>query len=412
MRVLLIILLSLFIAPVARGQALSAELTTHLPPIPGNVNIHGPWDAIYPTSTVPVIVPPVMSTGPMSLRFGPMTQISAQTGVGATSITVQAQSLNLVPVVPQQTLCPHGRPCQILFASNPMGSPYQLESFTVDLLSPVPDPEGGCVNVSGTYAGQMTANSNPGSGGDFMALPQTPYVQHPIPPEGSPPPLPERYQLFGPSAARFASPGLLTFRVCGELPEARTGQLAYQITQAGLEWSWEAAGRWQISIQDNGYHGSGHYAVARHVERNNTHTGLLLSMAEGDVGQLHMEVERVNDPNEESLYEFDPENNPPPRAIAYRLSFQPGPGLAESYTLYFDEPAGLAHDTGRVNRQEVNNPAALSLSYLFREYHAGGTVVELPVTPYGPEQHVPLAQGASGQPGTVELAFGWELPEE
>jgi hypothetical protein len=411
MRLVLIILSSLC-ASAAHAQTLSAELTTYLPPLPGTTQIHGPWDAVYTTSTGAVIVPPAMTSAPLSMDFGPLARITASTGVGATSITVQAQTLNLAPGVSQQTICPHGRPCQILASLNPLGSPYQLDSFTVDLLAPVPDPEGGCVNVSGTYAGQMTANSSPGAGGEFLALPQAPYIQHPIPPEGPPAPMPERYQFLGPNAANFLSPGLLTFRVCGEVPEARTGQLDYQMAQEGTDWSWDATGVWQITIQDNGYHGSGHFAVARHVQHDNTKSGLLLTIAEGGVGQLHMPVERVNDPGEESLYEMDPENNPPPRAIAYRLTFQPGPGLAARYTLYFDEPSGLPHDTGQINDLEANNPAALGLSYLFREYHAGGTVVELPVTPYGAEQHAPVAQGAPGQPGGVELSFSWDLPEE
>jgi len=412
MRIAPICLAAAMLAAPASAQTLSARLVTPLHPLPTLNDVTGPLNAIYPTSLGPVAVPTLTLPNMLSHRMGPLAQISAGTGVGATTITVPPQALPLMLESPQQTQCGFGRTCQILMSAAPLGSAYTLDSFTVVLHAPVPDPAGGCVTVTGIFGHPVTAQAPAGSPEEFTALPLIPFPGPPNPPEGPPAPMPETYMLAGPATAQFVAPGTVRFEVCGEVPAPRTGLLDYSMEQLGSSWGLSVSGRWTVAVQDNGYLGSGHHAWLHHQTLTTTPDGTLIHVADGSMGQLHLSVERIDDPGQEGLYEQDPAQNPPPEAIAYALSFEPEPGLAQKWTLHFEEPGDLPYSTGQINQQEINHPGAIALSYFFREYMAGPNLIEVPVTGNMAESHQPIAMGAPGQPGGLSLELSWELPGE
>lgn len=405
-----LVFLVLALAPPVSGQTLTARLITPLEPMPGAIEIDGPYGAVYPTSLGPIVVPQTITPVNEAWSLGPLANITATTGFGATAITVPAQPLPMRLDYPIQYACSGGRQCHVIHMDPVMGLDFQLDSFTVTLFDPVPDPEGGCVVVRGQLNTQITAQNSSGLV-EILAQPTTPAFIGPPPPEGYPPPVPETYRINPPHTARFIPPGLVRFEVCGDVPEPQRGLLNYRIRQVGSDWAWTATGQWEITVQDNGPSGGGHYALLRHVSVQNEIDGLLVSIAPGQVGWLHGPIVRVNDPQQEALHEMDPANNPPPEAIAYRFSFDPGPDLADRYTLFFAEPEGLPHSTGRINEQAVNNPAALALSYFFRENIWGPNSVDFPVTQYGPEETAPVdLSGPGGM--ALELWYSWQIPVE
>ncbi len=411
MRIAPICLAAALLAAPAHAQSLSARLVTPLLPLPAATDVTGPLNAVYSTSLGPIHVAPLTLPNMLSHGMGPLAQITASTGVGATSISVPPQAVPLILQSPQQTQCGYTRTCQILTSAAPLGTDYTLDAFTVVLHAPVPDPAGGCVTVTGSLGQPITAQTAAGSMEEFTALPLTPFPVSPMPPEGPPSPMPETYLLAGPATAQFAPPGTVQFEVCGEV-STRTGLLDYTMEQSGSSWDLTVSGRWTVEIQDNGYLGSGHHAWLHYQTLTTTPEGTLIHVAAGSMGQLHLPVARVDDPGQVALYELDPDDNPPPEAIAYRLSFTPDAGLAQKWTLHFEEPDGLPHSTGQINQQEINHPGAIALSYFFREYMAGPNLIELPVTGNTAETSQPVAVGAPGHPGGLSLEISWELPEE
>lgn len=395
------------IAP-AQSQTLTARLVTPLQPVPATISLTGPH---APDLLAGYGIAPQDRPYSLNRRPGPMLSITAMTGVGATSITVPSQAVPLVLQEWGPLTCPDMRSC-VLLPDNPFGDTFELNSFTVELTDPVPDPEGGCVMVRGTLIEQVTAQRPVGSLQMVRLQPLAPPAGPPLIPEPVLTWAPEDYQMPMFETASFLPPGTVRFEVCGDVPDAHTGQLNYTMVQRGNDWSWQSSGEWQITIQDNGYHGAGHSAVARHLGGSDSFGGLLLNVVPGSTGTLTLTVDPVYDPGEESRYEFDPEAHDPPEAIAYRLGFEGRPDLAGKHLLVFDEPPGLPHSTGRLNTQESNNPSALALSYFFREYLAAGNSAEVPVTPYGPEEIVPVDHGGAGQPFALSLEMSWQLEIE
>lgn len=396
--------------PGAFAQALSVRLLNTLEPMPGNmIDLYGP---VGSPVTDYYGLPPVTQPYALNYRPGPLVEIRATTGAGATQITIPAQTLPLVLQEWGPLSCPGPRPCLLLQDVDPLGESFQLDSFTVMLDEPVPDPEGGCIVVRGGYAQPVTAQRPPGAGTRRLQ----PLSPPPLPPltPGAPPlsPVLETYQLPVIQSAEFLPPGVARFEVCGDVPDAQTGHLSYVSRQAGGDWEWEARGTWVISIQDNGYHGQGHSGQARHVSGDDTPGGLLLQVIRGSVGTVPLAVTPVWNAHQEALYLQDPANNPPPRAEAYSVGFAPDPGLASKTMLVFSEPSGLPHTTGQTNTLEVNQPAVLALSYFMREYLDGPASAELPVTGPDGETRDPVRHGGAGQPYELTLELTWTLDVE
>lgn len=392
----------------AHAQNLTARLLTPLEPAPGMITLMGPHS---PELAAYYGIAPQNRPYNLNRRTGPFLNIMAMTGVGATSISVPGQTIPLILQEWGQLTCPNLRPCMLL-ALDPVGDTFELTEFTVDLYEPVPDPDGGCVIVSGTLTQTLTAQRPIGAPQMVMLQPLAPPQTPPILP--NPPAMlaPEDYQLPMFESVNFLPPGIARFEVCGDVPDAHTGQLTYAMTQRGNDWSWQSSGEWQITIQDNGYHGAGHSAVARHLGGSDSFEGLLVNIVPGSTGTLNLTVEPVYDSFAETQYEFDPESNDPPEAIAYRLGFEGRPDLAGKHLLIFSEPPGLPHATGRLNTQESNNPSALALSYFFREFLTAGNEAEVPVT-YSQAMTIdPVDFGGMGQPFELSLDLSWRLDTE
>lgn len=410
MRIRLAACLAVLSAAGAEAQSLSVELLTHLSGQAETNLVLGPVDMIYVTPDGSAPVPPVPMSTPLTFEQWSYPPITAETGQGATQITFPAQSVQLLPASNQMITCPYARPCTLLHANPPNGIEFQLAAFTVMLTEPVPDPEGGCRTLDGYMSDDLTAQALGGAPLEFSAIPP---VSPPLP---LPPPSQlvagqlERHLVQPPVNARFSPLFNARVRVCGDVPDPREGVLTYQVIQRGSTWSWTSSGRWNFSIQDNGAAGAGHYATVQHTLLSDSFEGTLINVAPGPVGMLQGAVERINDPAQEALWELDPASHPGPDAIGYRMSFDPDPGLALKSVLRFSEPPGLPNATGRINTLEVNNSAAIALSYFFREV-AVGFEAELDVTPYGPEEYVPVAHGGPGAPFQLEISFSWELPE-
>jgi len=235
MRIVLALVLMLTGMP-ALAQDLTVRLITPLEPMPGGmVELYGPLGS--PVTASHGILP-TLESYPINFRSGPLAEIRATTGAGAMQITIPDQALPLVMQSWGQLICPGGRPC-LLLPTDPLGESFQLNSFSIALNAPVPDPEGSCLIVSGTVTSPVTAERPPGYAGTLTLQPLIPPPGEPLVP-GTPVPAPvaETYQRPVTQTAHFMPPGSVDLEICGDVPDARVGRLAYTVREAGNGWSW------------------------------------------------------------------------------------------------------------------------------------------------------------------------------
>lgn len=366
----------------ALGQSLSVQLQTMPEAIPGPAHMVGPLDVAYPSEDGAQI--PAALSFPTIFEQAVMSgyALTTATELGATAITFPAQSISLLPPQGQIFPCSHGRACTLISTSTVPWPDHQTAPLTLLLDAPVPDPEGGCLTLTGTVSAPFTV-SNLAVPASIQALPNIP----PPLPTGSPAlpfaPLPETYLVQPPMSASLLFTGPVSVLVCGDAETARNGVLDYEMVQAGSDWRWTVRGRWTVTLTDG-------EAEFTHTLTANETEGRLLSAETGHVG--------------------DANGSASPMTGDWLLAFSPGPGLADPVTQVFleREAAGVG---GREIAQQTNHPAVIALSWLFREYAVGtGDILLSETAPEGVDLPgmPPLAPGDPG----ASLSLHWTFADD
>lgn len=347
-------LAALLLPALASAQSLEVRLITAPEAIPGPAQIMGPFDVAYPSGDGPQTPIPFPVSTVFEQSPAPGFEITATAAAGDSAVSFPAQPLDLTPVPGQIFPCSHGRVCTLSLPLTQPWPAHELAAFTVMLDTPLPDPDGGCLTVSGYGPGGLSA-VNPAVPGGVQVIPSAP----PPLPSGAMAepfaPLPETHLVHPPMAASLLLTGFVNLLVCGDAPDGGAGTLDYSMTQSGNGWSWSVSGQWTVTIE----HGE---AVFRHTLQSNDVTGLLLSAETGYVGDVIGAAE---------------ETGP-----GWRVSVTPDPDLADPVLQTFREREAMGMG-GREIGQEANHPAVIALSYLFREYASGGTSAEFAATPDG-----------------------------
>lgn len=370
------------IAGTATAQDLQARILTSPDTMPTPVQLLGPIGTQYQTQNGTETAAPTYH--PTLLEFTEWTSapvLQSTTSEGATSIDFAAQAYSVRPAPGQQTVCAYGRGCTLMSVDSLPPPEYELANFTVVLNEPVPNPEGGCVAVTGISPAPIVATNI-----------NQPLFLNFIP--NAPPPLPsgaapvvgvlaiENYQGMPPNTANLIFLGNISIEVCGGSDDATSGRLEYEMVQQGTDWSWTVHGVWVLES-------SGSSGTFRHELISNDIDGLLLEARFGSINELEVSTSSNVD--------------------GLRVSFTPDSDLADTVRLVFQERSVMGVGGGQ-RSQGSNHPGALALSYLFREYHAGGTVAVLPETPPSGLSWDALNEfGASG--AGVSLSFNWVMED-
>ncbi|MEE2566735.1 hypothetical protein [Hyphobacterium marinum] len=340
-------LATLALPAVASAQSLEVRLMTAPEAIAGPAQMLGPLDVAYPSSDGMQPPAPLPVSTLFEQAVMPGFEITAMAAAGDMAVNFPAQPLDLSPVAGQIIPCSHGRACTVTLPLTQPWPAHDLTAFTVTLDAGLPDPDGGCLTVSGYGPGAITA-ANAAFPARVQTIPNLP----PALPSGAPAepfaPLPETYLVQPPMSASLLLTGSVSLLVCGDAPDGVTGTLDYAMTQGGSNWSWSVAGRWTLTIENG-------EAVFRHTLQSNDVTGMLLSAETGHVGDVVASASET--------------------AQGWRVTITPDPDLADPVVQTFREREAMGMG-GREIEQETNHPAVIALSYLFREYLSGGGSAE------------------------------------
>ncbi|WP_394693245.1 hypothetical protein [Hyphobacterium sp.] len=370
------------IAGGASAQDLQAHILTSPGSMPTPVDLLGPIGAQYQTQNGTETAAPTVHPTLLEFTEWPSAPVlQSTTSEGAITIEFAAQTFSVRPAMGQQTVCAYGRACTLMSVDSLPPPDYELDNFTVILNEPVPNPEGGCVAVTGVSPAPIVATNI-----------SQPLILNFIP--SVPPPLPsgaaalpgmaaiEQYQGMPPNTANILFPGNITIEVCGGSDDAASGRLEYEMVQQGTDWSWTVHGAWILEA-------AGSSGTFRHELISSEVDGLLLEARFGSINELG--VTTSSDPD------------------GVRISFTPDSDLADPVRLVFQERSVMGVGGGQVS-QGSNHPGALALSYLFREYHVGGTAAVLPETsPAGLSWDALNEFGGSG--AGVSLSFNWVMED-
>jgi hypothetical protein len=370
------------LAGTATAQDLQARILASPDSMPTPVDLLGPIGAQYQTQNGTETAAPTVHPTLLEFTEWPSAPVlQSTTSEGAITIDFAAQAFSVHPAMGQQTICAYGRTCTLMSVDSLPPPDYELADFTIILNEPVPNPEGGCVAVTGVSPAPIVATNI-----------SQPLILNFIP--GAPPPLPsgaaalpgmaavEQYQGMPPNTANLLFPGNITIEVCGGSDDAASGRLEYEMIQQGTDWSWTVQGAWILDV-------SGSSGTFRHELISSEVDGLLLEARFGLINDLGVST------------------SPDPDGV--RISFSPDSDLADPVRLVFQERSVMGVGGGQVS-QGSNHPGALALSYLFREYHVGGTAAVLPETPQpGLSWDAVNEFGASG--AGVSLGFNWVMEE-
>ena len=380
--------------PAVTADAQTVTATDTLEVMPTPVPLMGADGSLYLANFSVTINP----TGPAPVFSAP---------VGAVNITAPPRDYLLSPLVGQSFPCGAGGTCVVITVT-PSSSPVDdLGPFPVTLFAPLPDPGGGCTNVSGQVDGTWDYAFELPAGTVFTVMPS---MGAPNPTPGMPPLPPV------PMAVTFAPPMIvdpelplvpepvMNFEVCGDPENERTGTLAYQATLEGNDWSWNVAGSFQVTITDNGYGGGLHKASLTHTQTQSTVSGLLLSATDVPFPDIvDLAVERVEDDDAVANYELDPDLFDEPEAKAYTIQFTDVGPMNLQHLLTFAEPPNPVYTTGQENELRFPNVAAVALGQWMRRNGDPSLQLTAPVTGDTPDEW-----SVSVGPGAVNLQWSLE----
>lgn len=380
MRIVFFILLLVFGASGVDAQPISARIMSVPDVQPANVTLFGPVGATYPTENGPEAAVPIQQPG---LAFFDLATpvpgaLAATANEGETEIMFAGQTLALAPRLGSDLLCGFGRPCQMLSVTSPSVPEFALDAFMVTLDAPVPDPDGGCLIVSGQALAPIPAE-NLAVPVELIAMPVAP---PPLPsglPAAPAAPLPETHLIMPPTNVVLVFGGSLQVEFCGDVEETDPGgRLEYTMHQAGTDWSWDHHGAWTFEVD-------GRTVVMTHETLSTSVTGLLLDSAEGAVGPAEADVIGSSGDLE--------------------LNITPDPGIADPVRLTFQDRVVMGAGGGE-RVLEVNHPGVIALSYLFRHYQTVGHFT-LPETDASGEVWNPANVGPGPNGAGLSLELHW-----